>query len=119
MVAKEGVDQREEAQVNNALPPALTPEQWSKLGQFPDEYEGSGIYLDHDVNAVCVEYVYVTQQRHALAALCLYEQPFGFDARDVHDLDIAILDPDNVIPGTHRHRLTLLRDRIASLLPPA
>lgn len=56
-------------------------------------------------------------ERHALAALCLHEQPFGFTQQDV-----AMLrqEADDEWPASHEMHaaLTNLADRIAALLPP-
>ena len=46
--------------------------------------------------------------RHALAALSLYKQPFGFTREDVEHLR----------GGFHAHDFTSLADRIEALLPP-
>ena len=61
--------------------------------------------------------------RHALAALCLHEQPFGFRRDDVEGLrELAKQyddDADNYeITGPAAVWLTSLADRIEALLPP-
>ncbi len=68
------------------------------------------------------QYVQVSENdRHALAALCLHEQPFGFDREDVEKLrrfrnDCYKYDPS--IGGVRRDWLRSLADRIEVLLPP-
>ena len=73
------------------------------------------------LNGECLstdEMSYCGEERHALAALALHGQPFGFTWDDVDDLR-------EIAPGFH-HRgdgqveraLLDLADRIAALLPP-
>jgi hypothetical protein len=87
--------------------PALTPEEWQGSLRM-----GGG-----------------ERDRHALAALFLHGQPFGFTWDDVELLRIASRVADrNARQGmgdTYRpelahgaRRLEALRDRIAALLPP-
>ena len=85
------------------IEPALTPEEWEN----PSDAFGHG-YLDLEFGSVDVSLGMYgpktqTQERHALAALLLNGQPFGFTWRDVDNIeDVA---PD-------------LAARIAALLPP-
>jgi hypothetical protein len=57
--------------------------------------------------------------RHTLAALCLYQQPFGFTHEDVKMLEAfaaySIREKHDTAAADH---LTALASRIASLLPP-
>lgn len=65
--------------------------------------------------------------RHALAALCLYGQPFGFDAIDLASVGWAIRRLDKMLraegvefPASvlELQQLRSLASRIAALLPP-
>lgn len=61
-------------------------------------------------------------QRHALAALCLYQQPFGFTAADLSNLQTVEDELWRHNSGPHMEAtadvLQHLRARIAALLPP-
>ncbi len=65
--------------------PALSPEEWAAFAKkgHCDRLD----YFDAPILAGGSSWVidgyYDEQQRHALAALCLYQQPFGFTAEDV------------------------------------
>lgn len=64
---------------------------------------------------------YFIGRRHAVAALALYGQPFGFTREDVEAVESAydVLFDHNVGPvSPTMARLWSLRDRIAALLPP-
>jgi hypothetical protein len=54
------------------------------------------------------------EKKHAIAALCLHDQPFGFDWTDVDVLREAADSPDLPNGGYYES----LADRIAYLLPP-
>lgn len=101
------------------ITPALAAEEWGKLSQFPSEYEGSGVYVEGD--AVVVEYTYITNQRHALAALCLYGQPFGLTSEDILTLEghLARMAHSPGVTWDDNAKMLSLRDRIAALLPPS
>ncbi len=75
-----------------AIAPALTPEEWQANRVIGGNRE---------------------QRRHAVAALALHEQEFGFTQKDVDDL---LRTMDFRIPGPS---LRDLAARIAALLPPA
>jgi len=59
------------------------------------------------------------KERHALAALALYGQPFGFTQEDV-TLLYGIAHHFQAFPGdrAYTNRITALADRIAAMLPP-
>jgi hypothetical protein len=61
----------------------------------------SNVYVDSDL-------------RHALAALALYGQPFGFTWDDVDRIRMAAM----YYPGEMARALDGIGDRIAALLPP-
>lgn len=88
---------------------------WGIVITDPRPYEGKRV-LDYAPDAT-----------HALAALCLYGQPFGFTARDVKNLRDMVPDqifgPDD--PTSELHNTTAayewlesLAARISALLPP-
>lgn len=57
--------------------------------------------------------------RHKLAALCLYQQPFGFTREDVRMVTVMAEDCERV--GIYPDSTAFWRslaDRIAALLPP-
>lgn len=58
----------------------------------------------------------VGEDRHALAALALRDQPFGFDWDDVDALRSIAESPD--LRGWETGAADSLADRIAALLPP-
>lgn len=107
------------------ITPALTPEQWRQSIVTEGQYSPREVFLVDGVLAV-----WCGQQHrfpsatddptdvtpHAIAALALHEQPFGFTRADVEMLD----DPwgcGNGISWSIREWHSL-RDRIAALLPP-
>lgn len=88
---------------------ALTPEEWV------DALQRVRIDPAHDVDIdVAIGWVrYHKSSQHALAALALYNQPFGFTQADVEllrDLEDA--------PDDQRLAVEPLRKRIEALLPP-
>jgi hypothetical protein len=111
--------------------PALTPEEWADTAF---RKPGPGGYLCIASGSFVVFECYDPpmlegQKRHALAALCLYQQPFGFTHEDIALLrklneanDYAqgdrfgVLDVE--ITPDETARLQSLASRIASLLPP-
>jgi hypothetical protein len=107
--------------------PALTPEEWARMGgggkpKPNDEVfvEGDNICVVSDSGRVSAGY-----DRHALAALCLHGQPFGFTWEDV---DLLVQLGGYEAPGFSPHyedgrllphpAVKSLADRIAALLPP-
>lgn len=79
--------------------PALTPEEWAKkeahrpslFGDTPAELyltdDGAGVgIMDLDGGASTGSAVSRAGGGHALAALALYDQPFGFTRQDADDL---------------------------------
>lgn len=80
--------------------PALTAEEWAKSGSV-------------DV----VESSYETG-RHAMAALCLYGQEFGFTREDVEWLRLMALDMADLRAPMNVKACNHLADRIEALLPP-
>lgn len=112
--------------MTNLLPPALTPEEWSKgwarySGGDP-AYDGQEVhYSCHNPACVCVSGSGVDEPRmkHALAALCLYNQSYGMTHKDVALLRWVTTSRECNIPEQARTDAADLASRIAALLPPS
>lgn len=95
------------------ITPAMAPDGWAKLQDTKtcesEIYEGKLL-----ANNVVVE------NRHAVAALALHGQPFGFTWDHVIALEYAIEASDQYIGHDvpSHDDLVSLKDRIAALLPP-
>lgn len=108
---------------------ALTPEEWR------DGYHSDGLSVvlrgsmgtpgnrvhvavrDHPLGGALGD----PRDVHALAALCLHGQPFGFTWEDVEFLRAegqACIDGDLISDTTTAAAFTSLADRIEALLPP-
>lgn len=102
---------------NPPIPPALTSEIWNDLLEHgirmtTIESAAEGMDLTRTLEEPERDEV---ARRHACAALCLYDQPFGFTHEDVEVLRFCAnaLDDDPRGP-----QLTALAVRISRLLPP-
>ena len=107
--------------------PAMTPEQWAAITRgewaiLPEVVlttasEGQ-IAIAHPIDDDIVQ---VGECRLALAALCLYGQPFGFTWGDVDAL-VSLADDaaDKPWHDAHYHASALasIAQRITALLPP-
>lgn len=114
----------------NEIAPALNEREWaawtsSSSGRDCDrlEYFHDTAYAD-GTRHVVIDGRYDEAERHAVAALCLYGQPFGFTREDVQALEelrqgfmTASYGRGNGSPI--ERALASLADRIAALLPPA
>lgn len=104
---------------DETITPALTSAEWAseKARRGAREVERDGEVLR--VNACGVRIASeVAQYNHALAALALHGQAFGFTPADVEALRAA----RDFCRARHMHghpRLDSIADRIAALLPPA
>lgn len=121
------------------IPPALTPEQWAARAivgdsdgwgpaqearttpSQPENAECMRHWVDGRLRVTCEECVtwhfgasFDAKGRHAVAALALHEQPFGFTWDDVAMLRILASPPD----APPYFPMLDLADRIAALLPP-
>lgn len=106
--------------------PALTPEEWSEpqidRSDLHVHLAGDGLlvaYTPGDRSTLAMD-----EDRHALAALALYGQPFGFTREDVEKLRAM---PDAVLDESYQGSYASIDDgawfrsliaRIAALLPP-
>jgi hypothetical protein len=122
--------------------PALTPEEWGNVSEMsePGIRQAHRSGLDHrdnefrcfpwgvamdavvpKRNAVGVERFRVTaetpRERHALAALALHGQTFGFSRKDLDTLTALCLDAKR-LPLALFNAADDLHNRIAALLPP-
>jgi len=99
------------------IKPALTAEEWASPG---DVFDG---YVDIDRGIVDVQMGGPAglrdedRERHALAAICLYGQPFGFTHEDLSCLN-ATMDSLEY-HGIPQPCLESLYARIEALLPPS
>jgi hypothetical protein len=121
--------------------PALSPEEWNAALNGKTRHTGDCAMFanEHDVTLNFgrqSDEVIDSSQRHALAALCLYQQRFGFSHEDVKLLDALARSYGDAayameqeedraklaksIAATHRvvDGLESLASRIRSLLPP-
>lgn len=89
------------------IKPAMTPEQWKQARRYPPGvvYGFSG--EDEGV-----------MDRHRMAALCLYGQPFGFTREDVAQLHDWAYGCEEYGDRRSVPILRSLAARIAALLPP-
>lgn len=103
------------------IPNALSQEEWTRGGLARIAFDLVDAII---VNGeLCVDArrwdKFVVTNRHALAALCLYQQSFGFDHDDAEFLKLVAAQVDVLRLGPEKS--TVLRDiaaRIAALLPP-
>lgn len=95
------------------IQPALTAEEWRcGFAERPNRTVELGVLVtDHTDYTISVQ---DERTLHALAALCLYGQPFGFTREDLKALMWAIDDSGDLLAA----KLRSLADRIAALLPP-
>jgi hypothetical protein len=111
--------------------PALTEREWSTLGfrRVVDEenndlqaakIEDGNVYREHDEN---VDEWQRLEHPHAMAALCLYGQSFGFTREDIELLNEVSESANSVYPleldEAQTEHLRSLINRIAALLPPS
>lgn len=119
--------------MSEPITPALSPEEWklswrriqcfdswdneeSNLSGVGEIYAGGGELLVTGHEYHFRANFSAAKDRHALAALALHGQPFGFSHEDVETLERALgYDPTT---GDLSVALESLRDRIAALLPP-
>lgn len=94
------------------IKPALTAEEWAQNAKT-DHGDGIRLLSDAEVRIGTREVFAATKELHALAALALHGQPFGFTWNDVDIIDIAA-----ACDYEGSAKLCALRDRIAALLPP-
>jgi hypothetical protein len=112
---------------NPPIPPALTPLDWANAseGHEVGGRQFTARISRQDMQLFTAEDPELDEgDRHALAALCLHEQTFGFSHEDV----VALLDAATSIeeewPEEHQKwqdvpRLRSIASRLAALLPPA
>lgn len=117
------------------IPPALSPAEWAKAhGNLTVDASGvmywgeSRLSVDGDPSAIVLVDGADEVRRHALAALCLHQQSFGFTAEDVQFLrnevcicgeDRTVGDEENREVARQYRRLYGLIARLAALVPPS
>jgi hypothetical protein len=103
------------------IKPALSAEEWDRLRA--NRRELTAWATEDSVSVLCVSDsgdppgAFNPDDRHALAALALHGQPFGFTWGDVEDL-IGAVDVIRGMGWPGWVNLDNLRARIAALLPP-
>ena len=104
-----------------SVKPAMTPEEWA----VARDYWGVPSVILGQVGSTLANGAFVSESnRHALAALCLHEQEFGFTREDVNALQEAInggydgMDMIFWVGEEIVQRLQSLTSRISDLLPP-
>jgi hypothetical protein len=70
------------------IKPALTAEEWTQVARWPARIDSDG---DLELAGAEDSYFVYGQDRHSVAALALYNQPFGFTREDVNILNNAAL----------------------------
>ena len=107
-----------------AVQPALTAEEWAKWLSPEMQYDRECDRLDYFSGSygggICIDGRYRDDDLRAVAALCLYGQPFGFTQEDV-DAITRCLESDvwiTVYQYEDAEPLESIRARIAALLPP-
>lgn len=98
--------------------PAFSPEQWP-YARFEDTTGGYELsYAEYDRELEMVVDHSVPLDRHKLAALCLFGQPFGFTQEEAEFLAAWADDPgDDVTPFGHA-LFQSLAEKVKALLPP-
>lgn len=104
------------------IPPALDDDYWSSKSYYCSH---ASMHLDAQGNAEISAtsdsgWPITSEDRHAFAALCLYEQPFGFDAEDVawlKRMQFFTLDKDEA--EQHQEWWQSFLARVSALLPPS
>jgi len=101
------------------MKPALTRDEWADPNGRLDNGGGVFPYVTDsgDISLCCDDSYYHGEldaaDRHALAALCLHDQPFGFTREDVEFLRDMASEW-----ASEEYEYLNLADRIDALLPP-
>lgn len=103
---------------NPPIPPALTEDEWEDIKRpgmlysaISNAADGCTLTGDSPKRSEATSW-------HACAALCLYDQPFGFDQRDVRFLLAWAEDTSGEVSEYSSIIFRGLADRISALLPP-
>jgi hypothetical protein len=124
--------------MSEKIEPALTPEEWAERRILFDRPEGYEDWIEGGYAATSTGLVYMLEvegcnrdtemdRRHALAALALLGQPFGFTHEDVELLRLLasnfsaqgmFVRGDLIRWETTGAFYSSLADRIEALLPP-
>jgi hypothetical protein len=108
--------------MSDEIKPAMTAEEWEAglvkrptCPQLIRNDDSPGVFVWYD-QGVLIE----PPDTYALAAMCLYKQPFGFTRQDVEEIRDAARNLEeefNSPPGSIKE-LRSIADRIEALLPP-
>lgn len=102
------------------IEPALTADRWALLDEDP--HCNIDIRVAWACDEACLRDAGPRDERHALAALCLHGQPFGFTWDDVDRLLVAADRDEETVSymggGSYRSKFRSIAERIAALLPP-
>jgi len=123
--------------LNDTVQPALSAEEWEKAHGDLNVDAGGNIFwgdsvfcIDDDRRAIdLLDRSGEFSRRHAVAALALHGQPFGFTHRDLEALSRCADDAERWAaqhgwgdPGDAGYKamkhVRTIRERIAALLPP-
>lgn len=98
-----------------SIPPALTPEEWAKGVPGVYGWDDGSVFLDWGPKPSRQK---LLDSPHAIAAACLYGQPFGFTQEEADALcDLLNLIDRDSIEDIVALSLSALA-KIAALLPP-
>lgn len=114
------------------IQPALTAEEWGKNGIEGGKFSngddwigvhayGGGVVLAAKDGDMESPYIHLTDPRkvHACAALCLYNQPFGFTQDDVRTLNRLDMWLEREYGKEFVEQYRGVIQKIAALLPPS
>lgn len=102
--------------VSDDVKPALTPEEWAEIADDPEWWADRMQEAAHAASQHLMTYLANPYRHHALAALALYGQPFGFTRDDVAYIRAAA--NALFLPNAFVKPLESAAKRIESLLPP-
>jgi hypothetical protein len=117
---------RHEEDAMSEIKPALTPEEWHALNSG-EAFVNTGqrgpnvLFVEDAAEQSNADGCYYVRKPHAMAALALHGQPFGFTHEDVAQIREAadyVRDREDNDRDPLLGELYALADRIAALLPP-
>ncbi len=117
-------EKQEDRTVIVHMKPALTPDEWAggetawPIVALQTTKDGPVRVWDGITEAESESVEVPDKYRHALAALCLHDQLFGFTREDVEWLRLMVLDMKDLRAPANARKSADLADRIEALLPP-
>lgn len=106
--------------MSDEVKPALTPEEWAEVRDDPTWWADRMQEAAHDTSQHLMTYLDEPYRHHALAALALHGQHFGFTREDIRAINRA-LESHELFRYTMQEEadtLESLAARIEALLPP-